>query len=220
MAEAAGSPADDHSVVLTRVGLEEVSEELLADLESLYSQAFQSSRMHQMLREDVAAEPAIFQLFIVRAGPSILGARVIESKVHPGFDYMGEPPVHGKRFCVSPAARGSGIGKLLIAAGKTYCFDELGVRVIFGESNEIGALALHGREGALYSLASIEERSRRNDSAENVSFFREFLVNPKFRQYRFPCGGGVRFAYCADDDIAATFRDARYLSYAQLLRAA
>jgi len=205
------------TVELTQVGLDQVSEDLLADLERLYSRAFHSSRMHERLLEDMGAAPEIFRIFVAReAGErrGLLGARVIESKVHPEFDYRGHLPVHGKRFCVSPAARGRGIGKSLIEAGKRYCFAELGLGALFGESNEIGAVALHGREGALYSVASIEECSRRNSPAENVEFFREFLRNPTFRRYRLPDGRGVRFVYCGDARTTASFTGAGYVSQA------
>lgn len=216
----AGDPDADRAVgavEFTQVGLNQVSEDLLADLERLYSRAFHGSRMHERLLEDMAAAPEIFQIFVAReAGErrGLLGARVIESKVHPEFDYRGHPPVHGKRFCVSPAARGRDIGKSLIEAGKRYCFAELGLGALFGESNEMGALALHGREGALYSVASIEECSRRNSPEENVEFFREFLLNPTFRRYRLPDGYGVRFVYCGDARTTVSFAEAGYVSQA------
>ncbi len=202
------------AVTFTQVGLDQISEDLLADLERLYSRAFHSSRMHERLLEDMDAAPEIFQIFVARDEDErreLLGARVIESKVHPEFDYRDHPPVHGKRFCVSPAARGRGIGKSLIEAGKRYCFAELGLGALFGESNEIGALALHGREGALYSVASIEECSRRNSPEENVEFFREFLRNPTFRRYRLPDGRGVRFVYTGDARTTASFTEAGYV---------
>jgi GNAT superfamily N-acetyltransferase len=202
------------AVEFTQVGLDRVSEDLLADLERLYSRAFHGSRMHERLLKDMGAAPEIFQIFVARDASErrgLLGARVIESKVHLEFDYRGHPPVHGKRFCVSPAARGRGIGKSLIEAGKRYCFGELELGALFGESNEIGALALHGREGALYSVASIEECSRRNSPEENVAFFREFLRNPTFRRYRLPDGCGVRFVYCSDARATASFTEAGYV---------
>jgi GNAT superfamily N-acetyltransferase len=221
-AMAAGSRADgmNGSVELTRIGPNQVSPGLLEELEQLYAQAFHGSRMHQRLLEDIAAAPEVFQLFVARAADGkqeIFGARVIESKVHPEFDYCGYPPVHGKRFCVSLAARGRGVGKSLIEAGKSYCFGELGLKALFGESNEIGALALHGREGALYSVASIEESSRRNSPEENVEFFREFLGNPTLRRYRLPVGGGIQFVYCSDAETTASFMGAGFLSLSRLL---
>jgi GNAT superfamily N-acetyltransferase len=215
----AGSDADRpvRAFELTQVGLANVTEDLLRDLKGLYSTAFLSSRMYERLLEDMHAEPEVFEVFVAReagGGGRLLGARVIESKVHPEFDYHGHRPVHGKRFCVSPAARGLGIGRSLIKAGRRYCFGDLGLNALFGESNEIGALALHGREGALYSLASIEGCSRRNSPGENVEFFREFLQNPTFRRYRLPDGRGIRFVYCVDARTTASFTEAGYASQA------
>ncbi len=219
MAVSSGVDGAEGGVELMQIGLDQVSQELLEGLEHLYSQAFHDSRMHQRLLEDIAAEPEVFQLFVVRAAQGrreVLGARAIESKVHPEFDYRGHLHVHGKRFCVLPAARGRGIGKRLIKAGKSYCFAGLGLRAIFGESNEIGALAMHGREGALYSIPSIKECSRRNSPAENVEFFREFLGNHTFRRYRLPDGGGIRFVYCSDAQTTASFRAAGYVPQSYL----
>ncbi|HTA13823.1 MAG TPA: GNAT family N-acetyltransferase [Solirubrobacteraceae bacterium] len=208
-------------VELTRVGLDQISETLLQDLKPLYAQAFRDSRMHQRLVEDMADAPEIFQLFVARVGHGrreVLGARVIESKIHSEFDYRGHPPVHGKRFCVSPTARGQGVGKSLIEAGKNYCFGEMRLEALFGESNEIGALALHGREGALYSLASIEECSRRNGPDENVAFFRKFIEDRAFKRYRLPAGGGIRFVYCNNAQTTASFMAAGYAPRSHLSR--
>jgi GNAT superfamily N-acetyltransferase len=195
------------AVEVARIGLNHISGILLEELESLYAQAFHASRMHQRLVEDIASAPEIF------------GARVIESKSHPEFYYRGNPPVHGKRFCVSSTARGHGVGRSLIAAGKDYCFGELRLKAIFGESNEIGALALHGREGALFSLDSIEKCSRRNSAVENVGFLREFLRAPAFRRYRLPAGSGIRFVYCNDPQTAQSFMAAGHVSVSQLCEA-
>lgn len=207
-------------IEVERLGLGEISAEVLAQLEQLYADAYYNTQMYESLLEDIREEPQIFQLFLARpAGSSheVAGARVIELKPHSFIDYREYPPVHGKRFCVSPSLRRMGIGKTLIGEGSRYCFQELEVKAIFGESNEIGALALHGREGALFCVESIEDRSSRNDPRENVEFFKEFFVNPKFRSYRLPVGDGVHFAYCADADTAADFHANGYRSIEEIL---
>jgi GNAT superfamily N-acetyltransferase len=210
-------------IQIERVGLEDISPALLGDLERLYSLAFFNSHMFERLLEDLREEPDVFQLFLAKGSAGageILGARVIELKPHGEFDYRGHLPFHGKRFCISPSARGLGLGRSMIEAGKAFCFEELGAKAIFGESNEVAALDLHGRAGALLSRASIETLSSRNSPSENLEFFREFLTNPKFRHFRFPVGSGVRFVYCKDAATAGEFAAAAHLPLRQLLDAA
>jgi len=210
----------DSEIEVERLSLGEVSTEILGQLERLYADAYRGSRMYRSLLEDVEEGPGIFKLFLARRigyPDEVAGARVIELKPHSFIEYRGYEPLHGKRFCVSPPLRGFGIGRALIAEGSRYSFQELEARAIFGESNEIGALALAGREGALFLVESIENRSARNFPRENADFFREFIINPKFRSYRFPVGDGVQFAYCRDAEIAADFRAHGHRSMRELL---
>jgi GNAT superfamily N-acetyltransferase len=202
------------------IGLGDISADITAELHQLYTQAYFNSHMYEYLQADIAQRPTLFRLFLARLANSsgaLVGARVIERKPHPFVEYDGYPPVHWKRFSIAPSFRGQGIGKLLVAESTRYAFQELALKVIFGESNEVGALSMHGREGALYLLASIQACSPRNSPDENVAFFREFLANPTFRSYRFPAGDGIQFVYCADADTAAAFRARGYLSKSELL---
>lgn len=210
----------DAEIEVEQLSLGEVSTEILRQLERLYADAYRGSRMYRSLLEDIEEEPRIFKLFLARRSgypDEVAGARVIELKPHSFIEYRGYEPLHGKRFCVSPPLRGAGIGRALIAEGSRYSFQELKARAIFGESNEIGALALAGREGALFLVESIEDRSARNFPSENAEFFKELVLNPKFRSYRFPVGDGVQFAYCGDADTAADFRAHGYRSMRELL---
>ena len=208
------------AIQIESLGLGEVSADIMAELNQVYSQAYYNSHMYDYFQADISQRPALFRLFLARQSDqsrAVVGARVIELKPHPFVQYIGFAPVHGKRFSIAPSFRGRGIGKLLIAESTRYAFEELALKVIFGESNEIGALAMHGREGALYLLASIHACSPRNSPGENVAFFREFLADPKFRSYRFPAGDGIQFVYCADVETAAVFRAHGYISKDELL---
>lgn len=209
-------------LAIERRGIEQVDPDVLAGLESLYAQAYHNSHMYADLLEDMTLQPEIFQLFVARADGAIVGARVIESKAHSFIDYHGRVPVHGKRFSVSPDLRGKGVGGAIIEAGNAYCFDDLDLDVVFGESNEVGALSLYGRKGALYALGSIEKALRRNTPEAARRLFTKFITDPELRELRLPGGvpGGndaVQFAYCRDQDVAEEFRGYGFVSYEELV---
>jgi len=209
-------------VVIERHGLEAVDADILADLEGLYAQAYHDSHMYTDLLKDMTLQPDIFQLFVARADGDIVGARVIETKAHGFIDYHGHTPVHGKRFSVSPEHRGQGIGAAIIEAGNSYCFNDLGLKAVFGESNEIGALSLYGRQGALYALGSIEKALRRNTPAAARRLFTKFITDPELRELRLPGSipGGhdaVQFAYCRDQEVQEEFRGHGFVSYDELV---
>lgn len=207
-------------IMIESVGLGELSAEILAQLEMLYADAYHNSHMFENLRADIDDRPEIFRLFLAREADGssrLVGARAIELKPHSFVEYLGYPPVHGKRFSITPQFRGMGVGKRLVAASTRYAFDDLDLKAVFGESNEIGALSMHGREGALYRLTSISSCSPRNSPIENLAFVREFIANPAFRSYRFPVGDGIQFVYCADEQTAAVFRAHGYASKDELL---
>lgn len=198
----------------------EIRADVLGQLESLYALAYHGSHMYQDLLDDIRREPEVFRLFLAREaskGAQIVGARVVETWRHPSIDYLNFPPIHGKRFSVRPDRRGQRIGQRLVDAGKAYVFDELGSAVIFGESNEVGALAMHGREHALYLTDSIASSFRRNEAEQAMAIFAEYLVNPYLRELRLPFGNGVQFVYCKDERTARIFRDHRYMSKQDLL---
>lgn len=205
-------------VTFHRLGRNELSGDVLTQLEALYASAYYGSEMFEALLDDAQEAPAIFQLFLATLETGrIVGARAIELKPHSFFAYHGHRPVHGKRFCVAPEFRSQGIGKRLIAEGRHYCFEELELEVLFGESNEVGALAMHGREGALFSLESIELHSPRNHPKENLAYLTEFITDPRFRKFRLPIGEGVQFVHGRDEEVVADFRERGYRSAAELL---
>jgi len=229
------APENKLGVRVQQFALDEVSGELLLHLKPLYDSTYHSSHMHASLLSDLERRPEVFQLFVAflswaspenaREGSfapgKIIGARAIESKEVEGVDYLGLTPVYGKRFSVLPSFRSRGVGKQILDRCHEYCFSDLGLRAVFGTSAEIGALAMYGREGALYSLETIQDYSHKNSPEENVAFFREMLGNPVFKSYRLPglSERDIRFAYCADDETRELLRANGYISKTDLMLA-
>lgn len=205
-------------VVIERYGLDEAAA-MLPQLQALFDGAYYDSHMYRDLADDLSHAPDPFRLFLARLGTSgeVIGAIVVEAKVHAAFDYLSFPPVHFKRFTVAAAARGHGVGKQLLDAAKHYCFEELELQVAFGESNEIGALSLYGREGALYSKEPIWEYWRRNTPEQGLKYFAMDINDSKRRGERYPDGDGIRFVFARDEKTAQYFRTQGYISREELL---
>lgn len=145
-------------IELQQFKLDDITPTLLTELEGLYDQAYPNSSMHAGFVEDMAQKPDIFRLFTARNNRGLLlGARTVQLRPDEPDDHLGFEPVYGKRFAVSPEARGRSIGRILLSTGKQYCFNELGLKVMFGSSYAIGALSMYGREGALYHADPIFE---------------------------------------------------------------
>lgn len=208
------------NIIIEQRSLEQVDTPILDNLESLYAQAYYNPHMYEDLLKDMELRPELFQLFLARTdtlNSPVVGARVIESKHHSFIDYHGHKPIHGKRFAVSPEYRGHGIGRMLIGAANQYCFNDLDLRAIFGESNEIGALSLYGREGALFALGSIEKALQRNSPEDSKYLFAEFLTNPRLRSLRLPVGDGIQFVYCRDQATTDEFHRYGFAGYRELV---
>jgi GNAT superfamily N-acetyltransferase len=205
-------------VAIEQVSLSAIDSQLLGQLETLYASAYHHSHMYLRLLDDIDLRPPVFRLFVARdAAGAVVGARVIETKHHEGFDYLGLPPVHGKRFSVASRSRGRGVGKQILDASKRYVFEDLQLPAIFGESNEVGALAMHGREGALFVEQSVVASFARNTRAQALAIFAEYLQNRRLRELRFAAGEGIQFVACRDDDTARLFRAHGYVSMADLI---
>ena len=189
---------------------------ILPELQNLLDGSYHDSHMYRDLAEDVAQAPNPFQLFLARSS-EVVGVAVVESKVHPAFNYLEFPPVHVKRFTVAEAVRGMGIGKQLLDASKHYCFEELGLQALFGESNEKGAISMYGREGALYSKDATREYWRRNTPEESLTYFAMDITDPLRRGERYPNGEGIRFVFCKDDETTQLFRALGHISKPELL---
>jgi GNAT superfamily N-acetyltransferase len=199
-----------------------VADDVLTQLEALYAGAYHNSHMHERLVADLSDPPEVFRLFAVRDRArvdQIVGARVIQWSRHDFVDYRGFAPIHGKRFTVHPAHRGRGLGRRLLRVTNDYVFNELGEPVVFGESNEIGALSMHTLRGALVHLGSVADHFPRNTQAQALSLFAEFLTNPRLRSLRLPTGYGVQFVHCHDYRVAAKFLGDGYTTRDDLLAA-
>lgn len=199
------------------LGLADITESLLSGMKKVFDAAYHNSHMYRDFREDVGTGPEIFRLFLAKDGLGTIGIAVVETKRHAAIEYYDYPSVHLKRFTVLPEYRGRGIGKMLIDAVKSYAFNEEKLSVVFGESNEAGALSFYGREGAFYSTDAIRSYSRRNTPDDNLRFFAEFISNPFFRRYRYPEGGGIPFVFCATESQRSEFEYRGYVSKEALL---
>lgn len=206
--------APPQPIAIERFGLEEAPT-ALPELQTLLDGAYHNSHMYKDLAGDLDQAPEPFQLFIARTVDQdevAVGVAVVEAKVHEAFDYLDLPPVHLKRFTVARALRGMGIGQRLLDECKRYAFGEVGLQGLFVESNEIGAIAMYGREGALYSRESIYEYYRRNKPGHALAYFNMAITDPIRRHERYPNGEGIRFAFARDEEAAQFLRAHGYIS--------
>lgn len=212
---------ETESVRIEQLGIDEVSDDILDELKDLFELAYHNAHMHPDLIADIERRPEIFQLFLAHADGRIVGVRAVETKQYDSIDYLGFTPVHGKRFTVHPDYRSRGIGRRIVEAGKRYCFEELDLQALFGQSGEAGALAMYGREGAMYQLASVQGQTHKWTPDQHLLYFKEFLTNPIFRKsgYRFPTTTDISFVYPRDIETARVFRENGYVSLPELVEA-
>ena len=189
----------------------------LPELREILEGAYYDSHMYRDLTEDLESAPDPFRLFLAVSDGQPIGVAIVERKQHDDYEYLGFPPVHIKRFTVVSSARGMGVGKTLLDASKAYAFEELGLNILFGESNEYGALALYGREGAYYRRAAVERYNRRNDSAQALKYFAIDISDPRLRGRRYPSGDGIHFAFPADGTTRRVLESSGFISQADIL---
>lgn len=174
--------------------------------------------MFQSFIADIRETQSIFQIFLAYDFTSIVGAVLIEAKPNKSIDYYHFQPIHIKRFAVLPEYRSIGIGKRLLDEIKNFVFLDNNKEAFFGESNELGALSFYGREGCLYARKIIEVYSNRNSPKDNIYFFKIFLSDKAFQNYRYPHGNGIPFVYCKTKKTTEFFKNKGFISKLQLLR--
>ena len=208
---------DKLSVVINELDLE-AAQGVLPDLREILVGAYFDSHMFRDLAEDLETAPDPFRLFLASAQDQPIGVSVVEKKEHEDYEYFDNPPVHIKRFTVASIARGLGVGKSLLDASKRYAFDELQLSLLFGESNEYGALALYGREGAYYRKESVERYNRRNNPFEALQYFAIDISDPRLRGRRYANGGGIHFAFPADEPTQRLVERHGFISQEDILK--
>lgn len=217
-------PYGAKSLVVEFLGLEDLDGPTMCELAELYPRAYHNSEMYVDLLKDIARDPKVFMLTIARenyapgtgpdeaaAGP-IIGARLIrDTPPDDDEDHFGYPAVHGSRFCVDPESRGLGVGSAILQAGNRHCFDELKIPVVFGSSNEVGAMRMYGHNGAMFHEPSIEAYgSDRNSPEVSLRAFATLVTSRSLYGYRMTGGQHIRYAYAGDNGTAEDLERLRF----------
>lgn len=190
---------DQDQISIIRLSYNQIDTNILAGMRLVFSRSYFGTHMYEDFCMDLERAPDFFTVFLAYDDVTIVGIAVIEEMIHEQCEYFSFSPIHIKRFTVLPEYRSHGIGKLLLNEATHYVFEELKESVVFGESNEAGALSFYGREGALFALDIIRSYSKRNTPEDNVLYFKEFITNPVFKTYRYPVGNGIQFVLCTDE---------------------
>lgn len=211
--------AGELSVAIDELDVE-AARDVLPDLKELLDGAYYDSHMYRDLTGDLADTPDPFRLFLATSDSQPIGVSVVEQKEHKDYDYLGYPSIHLKRFVVAGIAKGTGLSARLLDASKAYAFEELGLDVLFGESNEYAALARYGKEGAYYRISSVVDTiaPKRNNPAKAVVFFARDIdmTDPLQRDRRYVTSDGIHFAFPADEAAQQMLADHGYISFADV----
>ena len=171
-------------VTIESYTLRELSEQILEDLLPVYQSAYHGSTMHEDLIEDTNTATPRCKLFVARSQGKAIGGRVIKIEEDKFLQTLFDHElVFGKRFAVHPEFRHHGVGKALLNAGKTYCFNELNIPAMFGQSNEIGAMAMYRREGAMFHKPTIHNYFPRNSNTEAEQHLSLIHISEPTRPY-------------------------------------
>ncbi len=159
-------------ITIKKFNINQINADILSEVKNVFAKAYHNGHMYEDFINDIKSSPKIFKVFFAYSDNKIIGIVVIESQIHKFIEYFNFQPVHIKRFTVLPNFRSKGVGKMLLDEAKKHTFKELNIPVIFGKSNEAGALSFYGKEDALYSTETIKNYSRRNSPNENITFFK------------------------------------------------
>lgn len=216
-------------VTVELLGLNDLDGATMDGLAELYPRAYHNSKMYSDLQADIERQPEIFMLTVAREGTApeaetsatgrIIGARLIRDIPHDDTeDHFGYPAVHGSRFCVDPSVRGFGIGGTILQAGNRHCFEEMGYPVVFGGSNEVGAMHMYAKNGAMFHQPSIEAYgSNRNDPEVSLRAFATFITSKTLYGYRMTGGQHIRYAYPDSPGTAAELERLRFYPIRRIL---
>lgn len=210
--------AGEASVTIEELDVQAATD-VLNELQPLLDGAYYDSHMFRDIAEDLEERPDPFRLFLASSDDQPVGISVVEQKFHPGYDYLGLSPIHIKRFTVAEAMRGMGIGKRLIDASKVYAFDELSLDILFGESNEYGALAAYGKKGAYYRTSTVVQTiaPKRNDPEKTLEFFARDISDRGQQNRRYVTSDGIHFAFPADEEVARFLESEGFVSQAEVV---
>ena len=199
------------------IWINDITDDILSNLKIIFDKSYYNSKMYVSFLEDIKQKHEYFKIFLAYNNKNIVWIGVLEDKVHLGINYYNHPPVHIKRFTVNSDYRWYGIWKIILDEIKKYAFNTFNLSVIYWESNEIWAISFYLREWALFSLDSIKNYSNRNNSEENLFFFKELIQNKKFRHYRYPTWKWLIFVYVKNSNIKKDFERNTFVDYEYLL---
>ncbi len=187
--------------------LDEITENLLKKLKNLFDNAYFNSYMHKCFLKDLKEKHNYFQLFLAYDKEKIVWVVVLEDKIHNEINYLDYPQVHLQRFTVDENYRWKWIWKKLLDKLKDYAFNYYWLSVVFWESNEISWINFYLKQKALFKKEVIENYLKRNSKSANLFFFKEFIINKKFRNFRYPEWNWLLFVFLKDKNTLKYFKD-------------
>jgi len=193
-----------HASLIERHAIGDVSDALLDELRPLCEVGYDRTRIFADLLADLDAAPSQFALFIARDADSrAVGMRVIRTRQDRRVNRWAHAAMFGHCFAVAASNRGQGVGTTLLAASNAWAFrQDRQTDVLYGASNEAGAINLHASHGAAFSVATILEHFSDNRPVDAVRFFLHIISDPALRGYRFPTGSGIDYAYPSMSRVA------------------
>ncbi|MCT4575638.1 MAG: GNAT family N-acetyltransferase [Alphaproteobacteria bacterium] len=199
---------------------EEFSEGLLAKLKPMLDNSYFNSKMFASLQEDLKQQHSYFLAFVAYEKEDIVGFVVVEDKYQESMKevYGDQPPVHIKRFCVSKNFRGNGIGKQLLDEAKKHAFEELNLKLLFGESNESYSCGFYGNQGAMFHMPTLISYNTRISPEDNIKYFKTFSTDIRFSGYRYQSGHGLAFVFCNDNEIKEDLLSKGFLPYKNIIK--
>lgn len=184
--------------------------EILEELKIILDAWYYKSYMYQKLLDDLEKSHTFFKAFVAFLEDKTVWIIVLEDNFHESVDYNWYYHYHIQRVCVDSNLRSYWIGSKLIKAIKDYAFNKTYIEAIFWESNETWAMAFYINNWALFNRETIKNYNIRIFPEDNLKYFKEFLTNKKFRNYRYQTWDGIDFVFCKNKEIEKIFREKWY----------